>query len=82
MIHPENCSVRRDRFEALSVEMVGHLACELVESIEVTVEVIATVVRADETAQSTVLLSLLLFNLSPPFSQLLVRGHSPFAARF
>jgi hypothetical protein len=44
VVFPENRSVRCDPFEPLPVEMVDQLACELVESIEVAVEVIATVV--------------------------------------
>jgi hypothetical protein len=49
VVLPENRPVRRDRFEAFSMKMMSQFACELVESIEVAVEVIAAVVRADET---------------------------------
>jgi hypothetical protein len=46
---PENRPLRSDGFEALAMQMVCEFTCELVEAVEVGGEVIAAVVRSDET---------------------------------
>jgi hypothetical protein len=45
---PEDRAVRGDGFEPLPVEMVCEFACERVEPVEVTVELVVAIVRADE----------------------------------
>jgi len=45
---PENRPTGGNRFETLTVEMVCEFACERVEPVEVTVELVLTLGRADE----------------------------------
>jgi hypothetical protein len=49
VVLPENRALRGDGFEALAMQMVCEFTGELVEAVEVGVEVIAAVVRPDET---------------------------------
>jgi len=47
---PENCPPRSNDFETLPMEMMSEFTYEFVQLVEITIELIAPVVRPDETA--------------------------------